>query len=158
MRRRMLLMMYRPWVSILRTKTSTWRPKKWLLKIRLNLNYLSNQLILNKPNNHHRLKSLPMMLTRKKSRKKPRKKRRSHHQQRHSKKKSLHLSRNRLPNLGSLRLRREIRSLLRYLSRREPLLSWMGGSKWAWISVTLPTRRLMPLQMPQMSTSLMELA
>jgi hypothetical protein len=72
-----------------------------------------------------------MMLTRKKSRKKPmrkprkrpRKKRRSHHQQRHSKKKSLHLSRKRLLMLGSLRLRREIRSLLRYLSRREPLLS-----------------------------------
>ena len=65
------------------------------------------------------------MLRRKGPRKRLRKrqrKRRSNHQQRQSKKKSLHLRRNRVPNLGSLRSMMEIRSLLRYLTTREPLL------------------------------------
>jgi hypothetical protein len=86
--------------------------------------------------NHH-LKSLQNLLRRKRPRDKIRKrarKRRSHHQQRQSRKKSLHLQqrqsrkksphlkRNRLQNLGSLRLIREIKSRLRSLKRKEPQL------------------------------------
>ena len=111
------------------TKTPTWTPKIWSsLKIRLSLNNLSN--------NHH-LKSPQKFLRRKRARDKVRKrarKRRSPHRQLQSRKKSLHLQQmqsrkrvpylksNRLSNLGSLRLRREIKSLLRYLTRKEPQL------------------------------------